>query len=37
VHVYFDLDWQILWVAATDEVPVLRTQIAAILEADFQE
>jgi uncharacterized protein with HEPN domain len=37
VHAYFDLDWQILWVAATDEAPVLRTQIAAILEADFEE
>ena len=35
VHAYFDLDWQILWVAATEEVPVLRQQIAAILEGEF--
>jgi len=37
VHAYFDLDWQILWVAAADEVPVLRRQISGILETDFPE
>jgi uncharacterized protein with HEPN domain len=26
VHAYFDLDWQILWNAATDDVPELRRQ-----------
>jgi len=37
VHAYFDLDWQILWVAATEEIPVLREQITAILENEFPE
>ena len=37
VHAYFDLDWQILWVAATEEVPALRQQIATILNVEFPE
>lgn len=37
VDAYSDLDWQILWVAATEEVPVLRKQIIAILEQEFSE
>lgn len=37
VHAYFDLDWQILWNAAVDEIPVLREQIAAILANEFPE
>jgi uncharacterized protein with HEPN domain len=35
VHAYFDLDWKILWIAATEDVPALRVQIAAILQSDF--
>lgn len=34
VHAYFDLDWQILWVAATEDVRQLRSQIAAILASE---
>ena len=37
VHAYFDLDWQILWVAAIEDIPALRRQIAAILENEFHE
>lgn len=37
VHAYFDLDWQILWNAATDDVPQLRRQIHQILESEFPE
>ncbi len=37
VHAYFDLDWQILWNAAVDEIPRLRRQISGILESEFPE
>ena len=37
VHAYFDLDWQILWNAAMDDIPQLRKQIARILENEFSE
>jgi uncharacterized protein with HEPN domain len=37
VHAYFDLDWQILWNAAADDIPQLRKQIGAILEGEFSE
>jgi uncharacterized protein with HEPN domain len=37
VHAYFDLDWQILWDSASDDIPVLRRQILAILRAEFSE
>ena len=37
VHAYFDLDWQILWVAAAEESPELQRQIARILNDEFQE
>ena len=37
VHAYFDLDWQILWNAATDDIPHLRKQIGGILESEFPE
>jgi len=37
VHAYFDLDWQILWNAATDDIPALRRQVLAILTVDFSE
>ncbi|MCX8156713.1 MAG: DUF86 domain-containing protein [Verrucomicrobiae bacterium] len=32
VHEYFAVDWRILWVTATQEVPLLRSQIARLLE-----
>jgi uncharacterized protein with HEPN domain len=37
VHAYFDLDWQILWNAATDDIPGLRRQILGILTTEFSE
>jgi uncharacterized protein with HEPN domain len=35
VHAYFDLDWKILWVAATEDVPALHLRIDAILKSEF--
>lgn len=32
VHEYFAVDWRIVWVTATQEVPLLRQQIARLLE-----
>ncbi|MDW8382528.1 MAG: DUF86 domain-containing protein [Verrucomicrobiota bacterium] len=32
VHEYFAVDWRIVWVTATQEVPLLRSQIARLLE-----
>jgi uncharacterized protein with HEPN domain len=37
VHAYFDLDLQIVWTAAADEIPALRLQIASILAHEFPE
>lgn len=37
VHAYFDLDWQILWNAAVDDIPQLRHQVSRILESEFPE
>jgi len=37
VRAYFDLDWQILWNAAMDEIPQLRKQVSGILENEFPE
>lgn len=37
VHAYFGIQWDIVWRAATEEVPALRKQIAAILWAEFDE
>jgi uncharacterized protein with HEPN domain len=37
VHAYFDLDWQILWDAAADEIPELRRQVREILATEFSE
>jgi len=34
VHGYFSVEWPIVWVAATEEVPVLRLQVAHILDTD---
>lgn len=32
VHEYFAVDWRIVWVTATQEVPLLREQMARLLE-----
>lgn len=32
VHAYFAVDWRIVWTTATEDVPVLREQVAAILK-----
>ena len=34
VHAYFDLDWQILWSAATEDVPRLRDLVEGILKSE---
>jgi len=36
VHAYFDLDWQILWDAATDDIPKLRRQVLDIAKTEFR-
>jgi len=35
VHEYFAIRWDIVWVAATEEVPVLKDQIEKILKEEF--
>jgi uncharacterized protein with HEPN domain len=35
VHEYFGLNWEIIWNTATELVPELRRQVAAILEIEF--
>lgn len=35
VHAYFDLDWQILWVTATSDIPELRKKALSILNNEF--
>ena len=35
IHAYFGIDWEVVWLAATDRCPVLRRQIAGILQAEF--
>jgi uncharacterized protein with HEPN domain len=37
VHAYFDLEWKILWVAATDDTPWLPERVETILRTDFPE
>jgi len=37
VHAYFDLDWQILWDAATDDIPELRRRVHDILKTEFAD
>jgi uncharacterized protein with HEPN domain len=37
VHAYFDLDWQILWGTATEDVPELRSKVASILGTEFPD
>ncbi len=35
VHAYFSVDWSIVWITATKEVPELRQKIADILAAEY--
>jgi uncharacterized protein with HEPN domain len=35
VHAYFSVSWPIVWVTATEDVPVLRDQIAEILANEY--
>jgi uncharacterized protein with HEPN domain len=37
VYAYFDLDWQILWDAATDDIPKLRQRVLDILATEFSD
>ena len=37
IHRYFGLSWPIIWVTATEDVPVLKAQVVAILDSDFPE
>ena len=37
VHEYFSVRWDIVWVAATEEVPVLRDQVGKILQDEFTD
>jgi uncharacterized protein with HEPN domain len=37
VHEYFSIRWDIVWVAATEEVTVLREQAEKILQEEFQD
>jgi len=35
IHEYFSINWEIIWVTATQDVPPLRRQVAAILARDY--
>lgn len=35
VHAYFGVDWGVVWLAASKQVPVLRCQVAAVLDTEF--
>jgi len=35
IHAYFAVEWPIVWVAATEEAPVLGRQVAEILAREF--
>ncbi len=37
VHVYFAVDWQIVWTTATIDVPELRAKIARIRDTEFPD
>jgi uncharacterized protein with HEPN domain len=37
VHVYFAVDWSIVWVASTHDAPLIRQQIKDILAKDFAD
>ena len=35
VHAYFGIQWDLVWRAASEEVPLLRRQLAKIVQAEF--
>lgn len=35
VHAYFGVDWDIVWVAATQDAQQLKAQVEAILKAEY--
>ncbi len=35
VHVYYNLDWKIVWKTATTQIETLSTQVAEVIEKDF--
>jgi uncharacterized protein with HEPN domain len=35
VHEYFSVNWKIVWVTATEDVPALRQQVVQILAAEY--
>jgi len=37
IHEYFAVRWDIVWVAATEETPVLKKQIRKILREEFKD
>lgn len=37
VHEYFAIRWDIAWIAASEEVPVLKEQVEKILQQEFAE
>jgi uncharacterized protein with HEPN domain len=37
VHEYFGIHWPLVWQTAVDHAPVLRGQVAGILNAEFPE
>ena len=37
VHDYFGIDWEEAWRSATTRVPVLRSQVADLMHAEFPE
>lgn len=37
VHVYFAVDWRMVWVAATQDAPTLRRKIAGILAGGYPD
>lgn len=37
VHAYFAIDWEIVWSAAVEDVPVLRAWVTSILDAEYPD
>ena len=35
VHHYFGINWETIWGVATQDIPILREQVAAIIETEF--
>lgn len=37
IHEYFGLSWPIVWVTATEDVPLLRSKLGRILDNEFPD